>query len=154
MRHSIDPYPIPREHPIFINEPWLIDPSKMPETLDEVKTFKEPDSSEGNVRVYVPLDLNHDAILRRLDYVIGKYGEASEENEFDFSQDVRRVIDQLEIFERVHYVRNIPADLQASSEEGRVLAKDIISRLEAIPDACAETFPFELIDELRAEYLT
>ena len=33
------------------------------------------------------------------------------------------------------------------------LAQDIITRLEGIEDAGAEMFPFELIEELKAEYL-
>lgn len=31
--------------------------------------------------------------------------------------------------------------------------KEIVTRLEEIPDGCAECFPFELIDELKREYL-
>lgn len=31
---------------------------------------------------------------------------------------------------------------------------EIIARLENIPDGCSECFPFELIDELKQEYLT
>lgn len=32
------------------------------------------------------------------------------------------------------------------------LMKEFIVHLQAIPDGCAETFPFELIDELKVEY--
>ena len=48
--------------------------------------------SEDNVRVYVPLDLNPKTILRRLDYVINRYGESTEKNEFHFSADVNCIV--------------------------------------------------------------
>ena len=44
-------------------------------------------------------------------------------------------------------------------EEGRHsqkairLVQEIIARLQAIPDGCAERFPFELIEELENAYL-
>lgn len=40
------------------------------------------------------------------------------------------------------------------SREAKELVTEIIARLEDIPDGCAECFPFELIDELKQEYLT
>lgn len=43
---------------------------------------------KDNVRIYIPMDLNREAILRRLDRVIAHYGETTEENEMDFSVDV------------------------------------------------------------------
>ena len=36
---------------------------------------------------------------------------------------------------------------------GVALAKAFIAELEKIPDGCAECFPFELIEELKADYL-
>ena len=82
--HSLDPYPIPKDKkPLYINEPWLIDKS-----LLEYPHHREPDEKEDNIRIYLPMDLNKDAILRRLDNVIGLYGEAREDNEIEFSIDV------------------------------------------------------------------
>ena len=64
--HDLYPYPEPREKkPLYVNEPWLVDITLDADSLIAVKT--EP---EDNVRIYVPLDLNTDTILRRLDYVI------------------------------------------------------------------------------------
>ena len=45
-----------------------------------------------NVRIYVPLDISRDLILRRLDRIILQYGEANEGNEGDFSTDVNMLI--------------------------------------------------------------
>ena len=72
--HSLDSYPIPKEKsPLYINEPWLVDKS-----LLEYSTQREPDAKEDNIRIYVPIDLNRDAILRRLDRIIQQYGEATD----------------------------------------------------------------------------
>lgn len=90
--------------------------------------------------------------MRRLDYVIDKYGEASEQNEFAFAGEVYPSISQLEIYDQLHFVGNMP-ESGSHSAEGIALAKDIIDMLEDIPDACAETFPFMLIDSLRQEFL-
>ena len=45
----------------------------------------------------------------------------------------------------------IPMDLNREAKE---LGREIKTRLEEIPDGCAECFPFEIIDELRQEYLS
>lgn len=40
------------------------------------------------------------------------------------------------------------------SIEGIELAKEFIACLEDILDGCTDSFPFNMIDELREEYLT
>ena len=113
----------------------------------EYSTQREPDAKEDNIRIYVPIDLNRDAILRRLDRIIEQYGEATEENEMEFSIDVDLIISQLEIYDQIWFVRHMPPEGN-HSREAKSLVKEIITRLEEIPDGCAECFPFELIDEL------
>ena len=79
--HTLDPYPIPKDKsPLYVNEPWLID-----KTLPDYHIAPEPDNNDDNVRIYVPIDLNNDAILRRLDRLIVHYEEA---NGFEFTNDV------------------------------------------------------------------
>ncbi len=78
----------------------------------EYPLSKNPDEQDDNVRVYVPLDLNKEAILRRLHRVIYQYGEANEGNEVEFSKDVDMLINQIEIYDQIWYVRHMP-------EEGR-----------------------------------
>jgi len=64
--HRLDPYPIPKDKtPLYINEPWLIDKS-----LLEHLQHREPEEQPDNVRIYLPMDLNQEAILRRLDRVL------------------------------------------------------------------------------------
>lgn len=146
--HSLDPYPIPREKlPMFINEPWLIDKSLLEEQL-----HREPEEQEDNIRIYIPMDLNKESIMRRLEHVINIYEEASEDNEFNFSREVDMIISQIEIYDQIWFVRHMPPDRKHSLEAVK-LVKDFIDRLEEIPDACAERFPFETIDELKREYL-
>ena len=148
-RIQLDPYPIPKDSkPLFINAPWLVDA-----TYDnyEYDLVTEDGTEEDNRRVYVPLDLNKSAILRRLDDIIRRYGEANERNELDFELDVRRLLYQVEIYDRVWYVRHMPEEGNHSLE-GIGLMREFVKHLEEIPDGCAECFPYEMIDELKAEY--
>ena len=148
MHHTLDVYPIPREkEPMFINEPWLID-----KTLLESCEEEDLDKEKDNIRVYVPLDLNHSAILRRLEAVIDRYGEANEENEMNFSIDVEGILSQVEIYDQVWYVREYQETMR-HSQRAVSLIKEIIVRLENIVAGGVECFPFETIEELRKEYL-
>lgn len=149
--HDLDIYPIPREKsPMFINEPWLIDGTLL-ESEGKREALRQPEAQEDNIRVYIPLDLNREAILRRLDAAIVRYGIANESNESSFSLDVERVISQLEIYDQIWHVRRM-AEGKYSVNTVR-LVQEIIQRLEAIPDGGAECFPFEMAERLRAEYL-
>ena len=83
--HTLDVHPIPKEKtPLYINEPWLIDCS----LLEIGNRSAEPEQEQDNIRVYIPLDINKGAILRRLELLIAHYEEANEKNEIDFSIDV------------------------------------------------------------------
>lgn len=113
----------------------------------------EPDNAEDNIRIYIPMDLNKEAILRRLDAVINHYGEANERNEMDFSLDVQLIISQIEIYDQVWFARHMPHEGHHSSE-AISLVKEFVARLKQIPDGCAECFPFEVINELKSEYLS
>ena len=104
--HRLDPYPIPKERtPLYVNEPWLAD-----KTLLELPPDREPDKKEDNIRIYIPMDLNRDAILRRLDRVIYQYGEANEDNEMEFGTDVEMILSQLEIYDQIWFVRHMPEE--------------------------------------------
>lgn len=78
---------------------------------------------------------------------------ASEKNEMRFSVDVYRLLSQLEIYDRRWYLRHMPPKGEHSAE-GVKLAKEIIQRLESIPEGDSEYFPYDLIDELNDEYLS
>lgn len=148
--HTLDVYPIPKDKaPLYINEPWLIDRS----LLEISNGSAEPEQEHDNIRVYILLDINKNAILRRLDMLIIHYGEANEKNEIDFSINVAMLVSQIEIYDQIWYVRHMPENGE-HSQEAADLVREFIARLEEIPDGCAEIFPFELIDTLREEYLS
>jgi hypothetical protein len=148
--HDLDPYPIPKEEvPLYVNEPWLIDDSNYELSWGK----KEPENADDNIRIYVPLDINKQAILRRLERIIARYREANEENESAFSFDVAMLISQVEIYDQIWYVRHMSAVKGEHSTEAIELIKEFVAKLEEIPDGCAEIFPFELIDELKEEFL-
>lgn len=153
--HKLEPYPVPKDKDVlYINEPWLIDKSIYFETIKQQQEKIAPESEEDNIRIYLPMDLNKNAILRRLRNVIYQYGEATEENESGFSVDVDKLISQIEIYDQVWYVRHMPKDEnQRHSNEAKELVKEFVKELGQIPDGGAEMFPFETIDELKEEYL-
>lgn len=113
--HNLDVHPIPKEkQPMFINEPWLVDLSL---SNDEVVS-KEPERQKDNIRVYVPVDLNADAILRRLHHIIHQFSSASERNEMYYSVAVGQLISQIEIYDQIWYARNVTSngDIKHSAE--------------------------------------
>lgn len=63
------------------------------------------------------------------------------------------IISQLEIYDQIWFVRHMPKKGE-HSREAKKLAAEIVDRLEEIPDCGAECFSFELIDELKEEYLS
>lgn len=149
--HDLDVYPNPKEtQPMFINEPWLVDLS----LLNDEELSKEPELQKDNIRVYVPVDLNADAILRRLYDIIGKYGPAREKNEMNCTVAVGQLISQIEIYDQIWYTRNVPSNGDRKhSVEARVLVERFIDALKDMEVWDAELFPYEEIEELKKEYL-
>ena len=148
--HTLDIGPIPNDKtPSYINEPWLIDRSLDGDGL----RVKEPDADSDNIRIYIPMDLNKRAIIRRLHEIIFRYREATEANEMDFYVEVGRLINQIEIYDQIWFVRNMPKD-QKHSIEAKELVAEFIQVLKSIPEADSETFPYETISELSQEYLS
>ena len=150
--HSIDIHPIPEGQARFINEPWLVDDYLYHYGPQEKKPDQEPD----NVRVYVPLDLNRAAILRRLDLICSQYGDVTWKNESAFSCDVAQLIEQIEIYDQIWSVRHPRIkDNHAvvHSAEAIGLVREVIRKLDEVGDnGSGETFPYEIIEELKKEY--
>lgn len=155
MHHNLETKPVP-EKALYINKPDLADV-----TINYYGSGKQEEESQADhIRVYVPLDLSADAILRRLRFLIFRYKEANEQNGFDFSVDVGRLVSQIEIYDQVWFIREgrtraISDDSESEKHSSKAveLVRRFVTELEEIPDGCAELFPFELIDELRREYL-
>lgn len=105
---------------------------------------------------------NPESILARLDSIIRHYGEATEENEFEFSSDVSELVSQIEIYDQAiinKYKSSETGELSSylgkndHSKEAIELVEEFVDVLRDIPDGCAELFPFDMIDELTEEYL-
>ena len=149
IHHILDVYPEPKEKtPRFINESWLID-----HTIDIVPDKRTPPEDQpDNIRIYVPLDLNRRAILRRLDDIIARYnGEATENNEMSFWLDVERLFMQVEVYDQYWYVRHIPKDRKHSAEATE-LVKEFIAHLGTIQEIDSEMFPYSMIKKLKEEF--
>ena len=64
----------------------------------------------------------------------------------DFNEDVSMILSQLEIYDRIWYIRHMPPEGE-HSKEGITLVKEFVARLEAIPDGCAEKLKREYLGE-------
>ena len=135
-------YPEPRRvHPLYINEPELIDESII---------FLKGHEPKDNIRIYVSLDLNKEAILRRLNRIRAKYNKVDWRNESAIFVEVTKLIKQIEIYDQVHFVRNI-AGLNGHSVEARELVIEFIKELEGI-NSVSHTFPYMIIEELKTGF--
>ena len=78
--------------------------------------YRKPENAEDNIRIYVPLDINKQAVLRRLDWFIMRYSEA---NEIDFliilggpmspNDDLDWIVQERKIISRTVTVKKKPA---------------------------------------------
>ena len=151
-RHTLDIHPIPEGQALYINEPWLVDDS----LFQYGPRDKEPDHAADNVRVYIPFDLNREAILRRLRQICTLHGDVDWKNESAFSCDVTRLISQIEIYDQIWNSRHPTTKagrVSKHSAEGAELVGEVIKILqEAGDNGSGETFPYETIEELEKEY--
>lgn len=131
------------------------------ETEDEMeKAVTGKKKSEGgilpddNVRIYVPMDLNDDGIMRQFYALYGALGEPTESNELVYHSGVRKIITQLEIYDQVWVARKVEESVQKEnggvihSRKGIELAGEIINYLEE-NERAAECFPYDEVEELR-----
>lgn len=144
--HKLDIKPVPKQV-LYVNEPELIDRS-----LFNLRPDK-PEEQADNIRIYIPLDLNREAIIRRLEDIIEIFEEVNYNNEGNFCVTVGMLIQQIEIYDQIWTVRNL-SDSNKHSKKTAELVKEFITVLESIPDKCAEYFPYDVIEDLRREYLT
>ena len=78
---------------------------------------------------YHSLDINSEAILRRLHSIYYRYGDLDEDNEFSISGEVGQLISQLEIYDQVWYARGDDAG-NGHSKKATKLAKTKASRCQ------------------------
>lgn len=153
-RHKLDVAPIP-EKVLYINEPAIADRS-IYDVCGTDEEINAPVTDEDNIRVYVPLDLNRKALLRRLNGLT-KYGDLTTDSEMNYSCGVDGIITQVEIYDRIWYTREdeffAAPDSKHHSKHVKELVREIISVLEEWGAAgSADCFPDDTIAELKNEY--
>ena len=141
MHHKLDIHPIPVDV-LYVNELSLAGkvPYETKQDMEKAVTgkFKKEGGilPDDNVRIYVPMDLNADAILRQLSSLYRTLGYPTESNESAYSSGVRRIISQLEIYDQVWSVRNVADTVQQEdcgvrhSRQGIGRARKIVKYLE------------------------
>ncbi len=160
--HKLDVFPVP-ERALYINETDIADITAY-DVPDDNKYRTEEEwqtkefSQEDNVRIYVPLDLNKSAILRRLWRIGYQLGDPTEYNELAYWEEVQRIISQLEIYDQVWCTRegtfHDELDEHFHSMHGRELVEAILEQLEKWEEnSSAECFPYDEIDDLEDSYL-
>lgn len=161
MHHDLDIHPIP-EKVIYINDLSIADGACYYETEQQhQKALTGKIHRDGgilpddNVRIYVPLDLNADQILSRLQQIYRVMGSPNDMNEMEFSYEVGKIISQLEIYDQAWVARNLKNAVRIEerlySTKGIELAKKIINVLME-DEGCAESFPYDVVGELKAEF--
>lgn len=162
MHHKLDIRPIPEEV-LYVNDLSLTGALTY-ETKDDMQkavTGKKKSEGgilpDGNVRIYVPMDLNADGIIRLLYALYASLGYPTECNESAYYSGVRKIITQLEIYDQVWVARKVEESVQKEnggerrSRNGIELAGKIIKYLEE-NEGTAECFPYEEIEELRGTF--
>ena len=162
MHHKLDIHPIP-ESVHFINELDIAstNPYSSQKQYEEALTGKTiscggvlPDDS---IRIYVPIDISADSIMRKLREIYDMLGTPDEKNELYFEQEFRKLFSQLEIYDQIWAVRDLRNSVQKvnggvyHSANGTVLAEKVVRFLKENAGT-AESFPCKQIDELRNEF--
>ena len=110
---------------------------------------------DDNVRIYVPLDLNSDQILNRIQQIYRVMGSPDDMNEMEFSYAVGKIISQLEIYDQIWVARDLRNAVKVKehlhSKKGIELAKKIINILLE-DEGCVESFPYDIVDRLKTEF--
>ena len=161
MHHDLDIHPIP-EKVLYINDLSIADTAFGYETKKQhQKAITGKIHANGgiladdNVRIYIPLDLNADQILSRLQQIYRVMGNPNDMNEMEFSCEVGKIISQLEIYDQVWVAREaenaVRIEEHLHSKKGIELAGKIIKVLLE-DEGYAECFPYEIVDELKVEF--
>lgn len=162
MHHKLDVAPIP-EKVLYINELDLVAPNIYRTIKEYEKALEGKTISNGgilpddNVRIYVPMNLNAEEIMQRLEILYFAFGSPTERNEASYDEAVRQLVSQLEIYDQVWVARDLAHAVQKEnggivhSRKGIELAQKMVDYLSE-DEGSAELFPFEIIDELKEAF--
>ena len=141
--HSLDTTVVSKRV-LYVNEPELLDRTIIDRSLQDDTVYQD------NIRVYIPLDINTEAILRRIQSIYKRYGNPSWKNESNYISEISGIIHQLEIYDEVWMERQGNFG-NGHSKNATMLVDEIIKILEE-NEGCAELFPYETINQLKMEY--
>ncbi len=114
---------------------------------------------DDNVRVYVPLDISEESILHELRTLYHTLGDPDDDNEFSFTNGMRKIYRKLDIYDEAMMERYPEQIVHCKDESGEVdhsvqvirIVEKMIQIMEE-NEGCAEMFPYDAIDTLRDEY--
>lgn len=145
VHHTLDIYPIHKKV-LFINEPQLAD-----RTVLELHEIPESEiQSKDNVRIYIPLDLNQKAILRRLRTIYRRYGSPTEANESALEKEIGTLVSQIKLYDQVWFAREEDFG-NGHSEKAIHLVKQFQNILRE-KKGWAEISPYDLVETLEREF--
>lgn len=161
MNHHLETMPV-LEKVFYVNELEIADCScnyELQEQYDLALTGKKKSEGgilpEDNIRIYVPLDLNTEQILNRLRYIYAVLGDPDEDNEWEFASRVRNIVTQLEIYDQAWFSRDVE---QSADVNGKLHSRKAIGVAQEIVnilmenEGCAECFPYEIVEDLKANF--
>ena len=153
MGHIFHEEPMPREA-VFVNDLSLASPLPYGTKAAYEQALTGKRRAEGgilpddNVRIYVPMDLNHDFFLWRLRSLHASLGFPDEGNEGAYQEAVGQLISLLTVYDAAQAeIENV----RGHSGKGKRLALEMIRFMEK-HEGVAEHFPYEEMEMLGAEY--
>ncbi len=106
---------------------------------------------EDNVRIYLPVDINAENIIRKLNRLYDQLGDVSEDNEWNYSIEVRKLIKFLTLYDSLLLEKKEIETIQTDGAVHAKLAFDTAKKMVKIMmrnQGCAELFPYEECEEL------
>ena len=126
MHNKLDNNPV-SSHAIYVNDLRFANDVPYESEAEPKKAITGKIEIEGeiipddNVRIYVPMDLNADAIMHQLYMLYDALGPVDEGNEFHYSSGLARIILQLEVYDQAWIARETGKNNQAFSASGHSL---------------------------------
>lgn len=106
---------------------------------------------DDNVRIYLPKDINSKSILADLNHLYIQFGDVGENNEFEYSIEVRKLIRFLEIYDSIllenQKIETVQTDGKVHTKLARETAQEMV-KIMMENQGWAELFPYEECEQL------
>lgn len=106
---------------------------------------------EDNVRIYLPIDINAENIIRKLNRLYDQLGDVSEDNEWNYFIEVRKLIKFLTLYDSLLLEKKETEIIQIDDTVHAKLARETAREMVKIMmenEGDAELFPYEECEEL------